>query len=146
MSAAVSIVKALRGLEIPEDNARELRALYVAQACAFQVPLEVGKSASEQTAQYEGEFLRTLNGVNDYLPVDTKLARSLFERLLAARYELLTRVQDTALLKALLTSETLAQHLNTNLQATALQLANLRRFGASQRAVADSLPAPVVPA
>lgn len=142
MSPVVSIVKALRTASFPEAHVRDLRAMFVAQAVAYSVPLRLDQTPDEVCDSHTAEFMKVLNGVNDFLPVDTHLARSLFRRLVAGRYALLTAVGDIALLKAALSSETQAMELGKNHIELIQSLCAQVDFGRLQQTVAQSITLP----
>lgn len=143
MKPSALIVKQLRTLEFPEAFVREMRALFVAQAVAYQVPLDATKSAEELVVQHEPVLLTILNEVNEFLPVDIKLARSQFRRLIAGRLALINGVSDTTLLVAALNSASQAGEFSTDAQQLVRALTSQPSFGGAQiglsAALADAL-------
>lgn len=132
------IVKALRNLEIPETHVREIRALFVAQSVAYQVPLSTEKDVSLILEEQLPTYTACLNAINEYLPVDTSLATEYFERLVKGRMELLHGVGDTALLKALLKSDTQSGVLSRTNAELVETLCSLPAFGKFQELVVAS--------
>jgi hypothetical protein len=135
MKAAAALVKQLRQMSVPEAHTRRFRALFVAQALAYHVPVQAGKSLDEVHQQHEKPFLALLNDVNEYLPVDTRLARELFRRLLKGRLELLNGFTDISLLKALLASDTQLEQLPPETAGVMDNLLSQPQFAQAQYAI-----------
>lgn len=146
MKPSTALVKILRGLNIPVAQARTFRAAVVAQALAYQVPLEAGQTLEVCLKKCEPTLLQVLNEVNEFLPVDTGLTRSLFQRLLRARLELLTGVQDPALLRAALDSRTQQGLVNAEVQDVLVQFIHQPQFSTAQQQVADIMATAFQPA
>lgn len=130
MNPALDLVKKLRSLELPESHARELRALFVAQYAAYNVPLDIDQLGSEEgMQQYAQSFNKIVGDVNEYTPVDIKLGQSFFTRLIKARIKLLHQVSDVTLLKACLSSDTTRDELGMDTQALVDVLCGVPGFG-----------------
>lgn len=138
MKTSVAITKQLRAMEFPEKHTRELRALFVAQVAAYQVPLKGELELEAQLERHLPDFKALLNGVNEFLPLDIKLANNYFYKLLKARIALINGVEDIALLKAALNSDTQDSQLDFDDMTLVDILVSLSGFGNAMAAVTEA--------
>ena len=139
MKIAPSIVKALRAQTFPDAHSRELRALFVAQILAYRVSFDGYKTVDEVIESHQEVFLDVLNAVNEFMPVDTVLAQSLYKRLVQSRWELVYAGGDLSLVRHALLSDVTRDRLPTNYRSLIESLTSLPTFGASMAQVIQSI-------
>ncbi len=141
MKAGIALAKQLRSMSIPETHTREVRALFVAQALAYQCPLSLDKPAEDILAECRESMLDVINDVNEMVAVDTRLVQALIEKMVRSRLEILTSVADTTLLNAALCSQSLMGRFNPDMISTLASFASQPYFADRQRAVRDIMDA-----
>lgn len=130
------IVDSFKHLNIPDTHRREVKALAVAQALAYAVPLTGDTSVEEQCESFEVNFRTLLNEINERTPLDVALCRTYFRSLVKVRYELLTSVTSPELLKFLVTSDLQRDQLTTDEAQLFKAFAGDRGFRVFQRDIA----------
>lgn len=140
MQLASQIVKHLKAQTFPDDQVRGARALFVAQTLAHRVKINTEDSQADQTAKAQPQFLKVLNAINEFLPVDTRLAQELFTRILSVRWDLARGAMSPTLMMMALTSEELQKKLSPELQDIAQAIASKRDYRQAQ----DALEGPVL--
>ena len=94
------LVKAMKQMELPQERAREMRALFMAHSFAYHIRLSTEKSLDDIHTEHLPAFKAVLNGVNEFLPVDTSLSLSYFRQLLRARMDVLMNFANSELILA----------------------------------------------
>ncbi len=139
MRTGFLISRILKTLKAPSGDDRLARALFVANAVGFHVPLSTEKSF-EQSVEEHGKFFRDICGaVNENLALDTKKAQSLFREVLRIRHELISGVIDPAIVQAALSSSTMEDGVSRQEYAMSEWLANRGDFVRAQLEIADVL-------
>lgn len=141
MKAGIALAKQLRQMTIPETHTREVRALFVAQALAYQCPLSLEKPSEQIVAECRESMLDVVNDVNEMVAVDTKLTMALFEKMVHSRMEILTSVADVTLLDAALCSKSLMSRFNPDMLSTLTSFVSQPDFANGHRAVRDIMDA-----
>lgn len=139
MRTGFLIARIIKTLQSPSNNDRLARAMFVANAVGFFVPLCTDKTF-EQHAEEHGKLFRDICGsVNENLALDTKKAQSLFREILRIRCELISGVIDPAIVHAAMTSATMEDGLTRQEFAMSEWLANRGDFVRCQLEIADVL-------
>lgn len=139
MRTGFLIARILKTLSAPSGDDRLARAMFVANAVGFNVPLSTDKTF-EESAEEHGKFFREIcSAVNENLALDTKKAQSLFREILRIRHELLAGVIDPAIVHAALCSNTMEDGVSRKEYAMGEWLANRGDFVRAQLEIADVL-------
>lgn len=101
MSNVHDIAKALKAVSSPDGNDRLARAVLLANTGAFSLALSLPVSPEGQEDALK-RFTKLAKDVNEYTPVDLRLAMTLFQRALRVRLELIGGTSDPAIIKAAL--------------------------------------------
>lgn len=133
------ISKILKGLTAPANNDRLARAMFVANAVAFHVPLNPALDANGNCDAHQKLFREICSGVNENLALDTRKAQSLFRELIGVRYQLLMGVTDPALVQAALCSSTMEDGVTREEYTMAQWLGSRSDFIRCQLEMADVL-------
>lgn len=133
------ISKILKSLVAPANNDRLARAMFVANAVAFHVPLNPALDANANADLHQKFFRDICSGVNENLALDTRKAQSLFRELISVRYQLLTGVIDPSLVQAALCSDTMRDGLTREEFAMSEWLGSRSDFIRCQLEMADVL-------
>jgi hypothetical protein len=104
MKTGYQLAQLLKGIKTPNNNDRLARAMFLANAVAYSVPLNPALTWQDAHAEVEKDFIKVLNSVNENVTVDTKLAQGAFRQAIRARYELMMGVTDPALIQMALDS------------------------------------------
>lgn len=92
---------------IPQTSAeREVRAMFLANACAFSRPIDPLRTYNEQLEDQVKEFKKVVSQVNENISVDPRKAVDYFARALRLRWELINGITDPFLLRAAMQSTT----------------------------------------
>lgn len=135
MKTGIALARQMREMNFPDQNTRELRAMFMAQAIAYAVPLCPESTFEDLHAKHEKAFLDILNDVNETVMVDTRLARQLFRRLLQVRMELLMGVGDVRILEAALASSEQSAQFGPDDRTVLRAMMSRRDFIAEQHTV-----------
>jgi len=141
MKLGIALAKQIKTLDFPETHQREMRAMYVAQALAYQGHLPTGLTAEETIQEKQTEWKAVINDVNEMLVLDTRLTLAFIEKLVKSRKEIVESVADTTLLKACLFSDAITARLTDDQQAALNAVASRPGFGKSLLAVRDAFEA-----
>lgn len=141
MKAGIALAKQLRSMSIPDTHTREVRAMFVAQALAYQCPLSLEKTADDIIAECRESMLDVINDVNEMVSVDTKLTQALIEKMVHSRLEILTSVADVTLMNAALCSPSLMSRFNPDMLSTLTSYASQPDFADGHRAIRNIMDA-----
>jgi len=141
MKLGIALAKQIKTLDFPETHQREMRAMYVAQALAYQGHLPTGLTAEEYIQEKMSDWKVVINDVNEMLVLDTKLTFAFLEKLVKSRKEVVESVADTTLLKACLSSDSITTRLTDDQQAALNAVASRPNFGQSLLSVRDAFEA-----
>lgn len=139
MKAGYQIAQKLKTLDFEPEHQRTQRAMFVAQSVGYHVPLAHDHTAEETVSHFMATFKRVLNDVNEIVPVDTRLAVFLFERIIHGRVELLQGLGDPTLIANALTSQTQESRFSPELAQVAKALVSNGEFSRAQYAVSGAL-------
>jgi len=140
MKASAGIVKQLKLMECPSGSARQLRAMFVAQAAALHTPLNVEihpvtEHSAPPVCPHEKDMLKLVNEINEYIPLDVKLVRSIYACMMATRRQLLTGLTDPALLRMVLSSSAVSLNLSEDMSGVTDAFLLHPQYKAAQAAV-----------
>lgn len=139
MRTGFLIARIMKDLSSPSNNDRLARAMFVANAVGFHVPLMLDKTPAE-CAEAHTKFFRSICGsVNENIALDTKKAQDVFNDIIRIRYELVKGVIDPSLVQAALTSTTAQDGLTRSEFSMAEWLASRPDFIRCQLEIADVL-------
>jgi hypothetical protein len=133
---AYELVDAFQHLNFPPSHQREVKALAVAQALAYSIPIDPELTCEELCDQYSRDLKELVGAINERTPLDLRLCRSYFHNLVSVRYELLTGVENATLIKFLIKSELQAEHLTDDEAQLFKSFVSDRGFANYQRDVA----------
>lgn len=139
MRTGFLISRILKELKSPSNNDRLSRAMFVASAVGFHVPLNPGCNATECADQNMAKFRSICGAVNENLALDTKKAQDLFREILRIRYELMNGVIDPTIVQAALASCTASDVLTREEFAMSQWLSSYPDFIRCQLEIADVL-------
>lgn len=135
MRPGYALAQQIKSLDFPASHAREMRAVFLAQTLAYYVPLDPKLSYSEHLEEHEDTFVSILNAVNETIAVDTRLARSFFNRMIQGRLEVLMGIGDTTLAQHILTSDSQMANLPPDVAQTTRSYAGQPGFKTAHAAV-----------
>jgi hypothetical protein len=139
MRTGFLIARIMKELSAPSNNDRLARAMFVANAVGFHVPLMLEKTASE-CADAHMKFFRDICGsVNENIALDTKKAQDVFREIIRIRFELVQGVIDPQIVQAALCSSTMEDGLTRQEFAMSEWLASRPDFIRCQLEIADVL-------
>lgn len=126
------LVQVIKQCDFSAGSARELRAVTVAQAIAYTVPLDPNQP-SESAAETHMPMLKSVvSEVNEALPLDVNLVQGVFRRLLAGRYVLMNGLGDPVWIAAALGSPSQDNQLDSELIAATRALLDKRQIRDAQ--------------
>lgn len=139
MRTGYLLAQHLKLLNTPNNNDRLARALWVANAVGYRVPLNPAIDFMTAFNETEKEFKSILNSVNENIAVDIKLALSCYRTTLRHRYALMNGTGDPQLIHACLNSY--VAEVGENVEKRAMQewLTSRQEFAGSQEAAATIL-------
>ncbi|WDS62346.1 virion structural protein [Pseudomonas phage D6] len=133
------IARILKELSAPKNNDRMARAMFVANAVGFHVPLMLDKTAAECAEAHNKTFRDICGQVNENLALDTKRAQDIFREIIRIRYELVAGVIDPSIVQAALCSSTMQDGLTREEFAMSEWLSSRPDFIRCQLEIADVL-------
>lgn len=98
MRLGYEIARVLKEVKSDTTNERSMRALMVANAVAFYVPIDPTKQQIENVEDNVALMRKVASQVNENIALDTKLALELFRKAMFIRCELITGVTDPAII------------------------------------------------
>jgi hypothetical protein len=141
MRTGYLIAQRMKEIKSPSGNDRLARAMFVAHAIAFHLPLNMQMTHEEFADQNMKFFRDILNSVNENVAVDTKMAQELFKTLTRIRYELVLGIADPSLVQAAFCSQTSQDNMTTGEFTMAQWLASRSEFIKVQTEVSEILAA-----
>jgi hypothetical protein len=139
MRTGYLLAQQLKQLKTPNNNDRLARALWVATAVGYKVPLNPAVNFDAAYEQHAKPFLKLLNEVNENIALDTKLALSCFRTTLRTRYELMNGTGDPMLIQAALNSHYAELSGTPEKKGMSDWLTSRHEFAASQQAASTLL-------
>lgn len=139
MRTGFLIARILKELSAPSNNDRLARAMFVANAVGYHVPLMLDKTASECADAHMKQFRDICGSVNENLALDTKKAQDVFRDIIRIRFELVNGVIDPAIVQAALTSVSAQDGLTRQEYSISEWLATRPDFIRCQLEIADVL-------
>ena len=132
MRLGYEISRLLKEVKSDTANERAVRALMVANAVAFYVPIDVTKNQIDNVEEHIPLLRKVAGQVNENIALDTKLALELYRKAMFIRCELVTGVTDPSIIAMAMrshaadvhqtpTETTLANSLTSNIDFMRLQ-------------------------
>lgn len=110
MRLGYEIARLLKEVKSDTANAREVRALMVANAVAFYVPIDINKNQIENVEEHIPLVRKVAGQVNENIALDTKLALELYRKAMFIRCELVTGVTDPTIIATAMRSHAAEVH------------------------------------
>uniref|UniRef100_A0AB39CD27 Virion structural protein n=1 Tax=Pseudomonas phage RVTF4 TaxID=3236931 RepID=A0AB39CD27_9VIRU len=139
MRTGFLIARIMKELRSPSNNDRLARAMFVANAVGYHVPLNLSVTAQECADAHMSFFRGICGSVNENLSLDTKKAQDVFREIIRIRYELVNGVIDPAIVQAALCSSSAQDGLTREEFSMSEWLASRPDFIRCQLEIADVL-------
>lgn len=139
MRTGFLIARIMKELSAPSNNDRLARAMFVASAVGYHVPLHMDRTAAECADMHMKTFRDICGSVNENLALDTKKAQDIFREVIRIRFELVQGVIDPAIVQAALCSMSSEDGLTRQEFAMSEWLASRPDFIRCQLEIADVL-------
>lgn len=110
MRLGYEIARLLKEVKTDTVNAREVRALMVANAVAFYVPIDINRTQIENVEENIPLIRKVASQVNENIALDTKLAIELYRKAMFIRCELVSGVTDPTLIATAMRSHAAEVH------------------------------------
>lgn len=139
MRTGFEIARVLKQIKSPTNNERKARAMFVANAVGFFVPLDPSLSCEELIDTHMPKLRSIAGQVNENIPLDTKMTQELFKQIIRIRLELINGVTDTAVIAAAMQSITAEDYQTPDETAIAQMLVSRHEFAKSQNEISSIL-------
>lgn len=139
MRTGFLISRIMKELKSPSNNDRLARAMFVANAVGFFVPLNPSVTHTECADAHASFFSKICGSVNENIALDTKKAQSVFREIIRIRYELMNGVIDPTIVQAALCSSTMEDGLSRTEFAMSEWMGSRSDFIRCQLEIADVL-------
>jgi len=133
------IARLLKELRAPSNNDRLARAMFVANAVGYFVPLDLTATPQECADKHMAFFRGICGSVNENVSLDTKKAQDVFREVIRIRFELVNGVIDPAIVQAALASSSSQDGLTREEFSMNEWLASRPDFIRAQLEIADVL-------
>lgn len=133
------LARIMKELRSPSNNDRLARAMFIANAVGYYVPLNLAATAAECADTHMTFFRQICSQVNENLSLDTKKAQDVFREIIRIRFELVNGVIDPAIVQAALCSTSAQDGLTREEFAMSEWLASRPDFIRCQLELADVL-------
>lgn len=110
MRLGYEISRLLKEVKSETSNERSVRALMVANALAFHVPVDPSKTQIENVEEHLPLVKKVAGQINENIPLDTKLTIELYRKAMFIRCELLAGVTDPAIIAMAMRSHAAEMH------------------------------------
>ncbi|ARV76761.1 virion structural protein [Pseudomonas phage Phabio] len=110
MRLGYEISRLLKEVNSDTANVRAVRALMVANAVAFFVPVDPTKNQIENVEEHIPLVKKIAGQINENIALDTKLALELYRKAMFIRCELITGVSDPAIIATAMRSHAAEMH------------------------------------
>lgn len=110
MRLGYEIARLLKEVKSDTANERQVRALMVANAVAFHVPIDLTLNQIENVEANLPLLKKVAGQVNENISLDTKLATELYRKAMFIRCELITGVSDPAIIAMAMRSHAAEAH------------------------------------
>lgn len=113
MRLGYEIARLLKEVKTDNANERGVRALMVANAVAFHVPVDPSLTQLENVDANVALLRKVAGQVNENIALDTKLALELYKKAMHIRCELISGVSDPAIISMAMRSYAAEMHQTT---------------------------------
>lgn len=118
MSNLNALAREIRALDVPEDQIRQVRAIFAAQL--FSHTVDLSRVESTNVGVYVEAFRKEVVKLNELVVVDIKLAETHFSKLLQERIAMIRSVSNTTLSAYILERRAADEGEASQVEATAI--------------------------